>query len=34
LHIEIPEEVLSAAQAAYRECREQMISRAAVSVIL
>ena len=33
-HIAIPEEALSAAQAAYRECREQMISGAADSVTL
>ncbi|HWR77280.1 MAG TPA: hypothetical protein VN283_08745 [Thiobacillus sp.] len=33
-HIAIPEEALSAAQAAYRECREQMISGAMDSVIL
>lgn len=32
-HIEIPEEALSAAQAAYRECREQIVSRAADSVL-
>jgi len=33
-HIVIPEEALSAAQVAYRECRAQMISRAADSVTL
>jgi len=33
-HIAIPEEALSAARAAYRECREQMISGAADSVTL
>ncbi|MBT9499131.1 MAG: hypothetical protein IV103_18345 [Zoogloea sp.] len=32
-HIAIPEEALSAAQAAYRECREQMIAGAADSVL-
>jgi hypothetical protein len=31
-HIAIPEEALSAAREAYRECREQMIARAADSV--
>ena len=33
-HVVIPEEVLRAAQAAYRECREQMIAGAADSVCL
>jgi hypothetical protein len=33
-HIAIPEDALSAAQAAYRECREQIISGAADSVTL
>jgi hypothetical protein len=33
-HVAIPEEVLRAAREAYRECREQMISRAADSVTL
>jgi hypothetical protein len=33
-HIEIPEEALRVAQAAYRECRELMISGAADSVTL
>lgn len=33
-HIEIPGEVLSAAQAVYRECREQIISRATDSVLM
>lgn len=33
-HIAIPDEVLRAAQAAYRECREWIVSRAADSVCL
>jgi hypothetical protein len=33
-HVAIPEEVLSAAREAYRECREEIVSRAADSVTL